>query len=345
MGLTSNTPQNMRYGRVLRGAFLLAVTILIGTVGFVLVEDYPPLDALYMTMITISTVGYGEVHDLSPSGQVMVMVLIIVGLGLVTFTVGAFATLLVEGQIKKLFGRRMMRRELDAIRDHYIVCGHGRMGQIVCEDLAAEGKPQVIITLDAVEAEQLAEAGHLVVEGDATEDEVLLRAGVTRAKALVATTSRDVDNLYITLSARELARSENPGLYILARAAEDKAARKIERAGADRVISPYRIGGSRLVQALLRPKVYDYMEVATSSRGIELLVEEFVIPAESSLDGLAIRESDLRSEYDVIIIGVNDVSGNMAFNPGPDHVIRAGDTLILLGAKSQLQRLERSLGS
>jgi voltage-gated potassium channel len=341
----SINPQTGRYQRVVRGAFLLTATVLLGSLGFVVVEGYPPLDALYMTIITISTVGYGEVHHLSSAGQVMVMVLIVIGLGLVTYTVGAIATLLVEGQVHKLFGRRMMRRELDAIRNHYIVCGHGRMGQIVCEELAAEGKPHVIITLDEEEAEQLSTKGRLALFGDATEDEVLLRAGVTRAKALVATTSRDVDNLYITLSARELARAENPTLYILARAAEDKAANKIRHAGADRVISPYRIGGSRLVQALLRPKVYDYMEVAMTSQGIELLVEQFVIPVESYLDGVIIRSSDLRSEYDVIIIGINDVSGNMLFNPGPDQLIHAGDTLILLGAKSQLQRLEKALGA
>jgi len=161
----------------------------------------------------------------------------------------------------------------------------------------------------------------------------------------VATTSRDVDNLYITLSARELSRVDNPKLYILARAAEDKAASKIERAGADRVISPYRIGGSRLVQALLRPKVYDYMEVATTSQGLELLVEEFVIPVGAYLDGVDIRDTDLRSEYNVIIIGINDVSGNTVFNPGPDQAVHAGDTLILLGAKSQMHRLEKALSS
>lgn len=320
---------------------LLALLIVLGSIGFVVLEGLSPLDALYMTIITISTVGFGEVKPLSDAGHVMIMGLIIVGLGLVTYTVGAFASLLVEGQIQKLVGRRMMRRELDAIRNHYIVCGYGRMGKIVCEELVHEGKPHVIVTLDEDEGEELREAGRLCITGDATEDDILQLAGVERATALVATASSDVDNLYITLSARELSRSANPGMYILARASEDKAGRKIMRAGADRVISPYRIGGSRLVQALLRPKVYDYMEVAMSGTGMELQIEEFMVTGSDPLAGAAVRDTDLRSEYDVIIIGISGSDGVMAFNPGPAHVIDEGDTLIVLGAKAQLQRLEK----
>ncbi len=334
-------PRKRGYGHALRGVVLLALLIVLGSIGFVVLEGLSPLDALYMTVITISTVGFGEVKPLSDAGHVMIMGLIIVGLGLVTYTVGAFASLLVEGQIQKLVGRRMMRRELDAIRNHYIVCGYGRMGKIVCEELIHEGKPHVIVTLDEEEGEELREAGRLCITGDATEDDILQLAGVERATALVATASSDVDNLYITLSARELSRSANPGMYILARASEDKAGRKIMRAGADRVISPYRIGGSRLVQALLRPKVYDYMEVVMSGSGMELQIEEFVVSGSDPLAGAAVRDTDLRSEYDVIIIGISGSDGVMAFNPGPAHVIDEGDTLIVLGAKAQLQRLEK----
>jgi len=332
-----------RYGHILAGSLLLLGTILLGSVGFVLIEGFSPLEAVYMTIITVSTVGFGEVHDLSPGGRLFVILLIVVGLGLVTYTAGAAASLIFEGKIRKLVGRRMMRRELDAMRDHFIICGYGRMGRIICDELAEEGRPFVVITLDADEAERLRERGVRAIGGDATEDEILLAAGVTRAKALTAAAGSDVDNLYIVLSARELSRKENPGLYILARAADDKAGRKILRAGADRCLSPYRIGGSRLVQALLRPRVYDFMEVVTSRRGLELMVEEFRVGARAALAGRAIRDTNLRTEYDVIIVGLNTADGRQVFNPGPDHVIRAGNTLILLGRTPQLKRLESAL--
>ncbi|HPF35293.1 MAG TPA: potassium channel protein [Candidatus Krumholzibacteria bacterium] len=336
-------PEGNRYGHVVTGSLLLLATIVLGSVGFMLIERFTPLEALYMTMITISTVGFGEVHSLSPMGRVFVIVLIVVGLGLVTYTAGSLAGLFFEGQLRKLVGRRMMQRELDGLRDHFIVCGYGRMGRIICEELAEEGKPFVVITLDQEEAERLREAGLLAIGGDATEDEVLLNAGVTRARALTATAGSDVDNLYIVLSSRELSRKDNPGLYILARAADEKAGRKILRAGADRCLSPYRIGGSRLVQALLRPKVYDFMEAVTSRSGLELMVEEFQVCTGSRLVGHAIRDTNLRTEYDVIIIGLNAADGRQVFNPGPDQVIQADDTLILLGRTPQLQRLERDL--
>lgn len=332
-----------RYGHILTGSALLLGTLLLGSLGFVLIEGFGPLEAVYMTMITISTVGFGEVHELSPAGRLLVMVLIVVGLGLVTYTVGAIAGLIFEGQFRKLLGRRMMNRELDALRDHFIICGYGRMGRIICEELADEGRSFVVVTLDAGEAERPREAGMLAIGGDATEDEVLLKAGVTRARALTATAGSDVDNLYITLSARELSRKENPHLYILARASDDKASRKILRAGADRSLSPYRIGGSRLVQALLRPKVYDFMEVVMSRRGLELMVEEFEVKPGAPLVDRAIRDTNLRTEYDVIIVGLNTADGRQFFNPGPDHVIQANDTLILLGRTPQLKRLEAAL--
>ena len=333
-----------RYGRFLRGLALLGLTIFLGSLGFVVLEGYSPLNGLYMTMITISTVGFGEVQVLSTSGRILVMGLIVVGLGLVTYTFGAIATLFLEGQIRKIIGGRIMRRELESLKDHFVVCGYGRMGSIVCEELAAEGRPFVVVTLDEQQAEKLQEDGQMAIFGDATEDDILQLAGVSRARALVATAGGDVDNLYITLSAREMSRSVNPNLYILARASDDKASRKIKLAGADRVVSPYRIGGSRLVQALLRPQVYDYMDTVMSSSGLELLIEELLVREGSILVGKAIRETNLRSEYDVIIIGVNTCGGEQVFNPGPDHVIEEGDTLIILGRTPQLQRLERSFG-
>jgi voltage-gated potassium channel len=225
------------------------------------------------------------------------------------------------------------------MKGHYIICGHGRMGQILCQELSNEGVPFVVVDGDPETAEQLITQGYKVVQGDATEDEVLEQAGVRRAKGLVAVVSRDVDNLYITMSAREMSRESNTALYILSRATDGPASRKISRAGADRVISPYAIGGMRIVQALLRPTVYDFVEIATQSKGLELMFEELEILAGSKLDGLPLKESGIRSGYDVIVIGIKKPTGRMVFNPGPEVVLQVGDVLIMLGDKEQLVRL------
>jgi voltage-gated potassium channel len=324
---------------------MLFLTIIAGTTGLMIIEHYPLNDALYMTIITISTVGFGEVHELSSAGRGLIVGLIVIGLALVTYTVGAFGSIIVEGQFQRLLGRNKMNRELATIKEHYIICGFGRMGQIVCEALEEQGKPLVIVTNLEDEYDQITSDGRLAVLGDATEDETLLNAGLLSAQKLIAVVSSDVDNLYITLSARELARSGNPDLYILARASGPKSQRRIMHAGADRVISPYLIGGSRLVDALLRPHVYDYMEVLSQNSELDLMIEELEVNQKSAIAGKAILDTNLRNEYDLIIIGITSSSGEKIFNPQSNYEITAGDTLILLGKKPQLERLEKELGS
>ncbi len=326
-----------------RGLVFLLLVIAGGTSWFVLMAEYSVLDALYMTVITISTVGFREVHELDGSDRIFVVFLIISGLTVLTYTLSSVGRVIVEGSIERYVGRRRMVRDIESMQDHYIVCGHGRMGQILCEDLAKEKVPFVVIEGDAETAERLAEGGYHVVEGDATEDDVLGRAGVTRAKSLVALVSNNVDNLYITLSAREMCRGQNDGLYILARATDESASEKIKRAGADRVISPYIIGGMRLVQALLRPTVYDFVDIATQRSGKELMFEEVTIGETSSLDGVLLKDSGIRQEYDIIVIAIKKPSGRMIFNPGPQLELAQGDVLIILGDREQLDRLSSSL--
>jgi voltage-gated potassium channel len=217
------------------------------------------------------------------------------------------------------------------------------MGQILCQELRNEKVPFVAVEGDAEQAEDMRRLGYLVVEGDATRDEILEQAGIRRAKGLVAVVSSDVDNLYITLSAREMTREANPFLYILSRATDQQTMQKIQRAGADRVISPYQIGGMRIVQALLRPAVYDFVEVVTQSSGLDLMFEELPVGEESSLVDAALRDSGIRQKYSIIIIGMVKPTGEMVFNPGPDEIIGAGDTLIILGETEQLSRLRAVL--
>lgn len=333
----------LSFSSVARGVVAIFLVLLAGTLWFVLVEGFSPLDAIYMTVITVSTVGFREVRDLDVSARIFVLVLIISGLTVMTYTLSSLGRVIIEGSIQRFVGRQRMLRDIDKMTGHYIICGHGRMGQILCQELSSQKVPFVVVDGDPETAEQLAEQGYRVVQGDATEDEVLARAGVARAKGLVAVVSRDVDNLYITMSAREMSREANPGLFILSRATDEAASRKIGRAGADKVVSPYTIGGMRIVQALLRPTVCDFVDIATQSKGLDLMFEELEIRPGSRLDGVVLKDSGIRSVYDVIVIGIKKPTGRMVFNPGPETVLQVGDVLIMLGDKEQLLRLA-SLG-
>ena len=328
---------------VIRGLVFLALVVVVGTAWFVLVEDHSVLDGLYMTVITVSTVGFREVVTLDGSGRLFTVFLIIAGLTVLTYTLGSIGRVVVEGSIERFVGRKRMLRDIDHLKNHYIVCGHGRMGQILCEELVKEKVPFVVIEGDPAEAEDLIDKGLLVVQGDATEDEVLRRAGIDRARGLVAVVSSNVDNLYITLSARVMCRESNPNLYVLSRATDREACDKIERAGADRVVSPYVIGGMRIVQALLRPTVNDFLEIATQTGDLDLMFEELAIGGDSSLDGVALKDSGIRASYDVVVIAIKKGSGKMVFNPGPEAMLHNGDMLVTLGDRNQLDRLRTAL--
>lgn len=335
--------QDSSMGNVPRGLMFLLGVVVVGTVGFMILEDFPFLDALYMTIITISTVGYGEVRELHGAGQVFVILLIVSGIMVLGYTLTALGRAVVEGSIQKIVGRRRMLREIGMLQGHIIVCGHGRVGRTICEELQTEKVPFVVVDRDPTCAEALERKGYRVVVGDATEDEVLQAAGVLRARGLVAVASRDVDNLYITLSAREMCAGDNPGLHIVSRASDTRELRKIRSAGADQVISPYNIGGVRIAQALLRPAVYEVMDLLTRSGEMELSLEDLVLSDRCSLVGKALRDTNIRSDYNLIIIGVKKPGGEIFFNPGPEHVLEAGDELITLGNREQLDRFGHSM--
>ena len=331
-----NSDSNL--GIVQRGVALLVGVVFIGTVGFMLIEGYPLLDAIYMTIITISTVGYGEVRELSDLGHVFVIGLIVMGVMVVGYTLTAVGRAVVEGSLQKIVGRRRMMREISGMKGHIIVCGHGRVGRTICEELLAEKVPFVVIDRDVETAEALEQKGYRVVVGDATEDEVLLSAGVLRARGLVSVASRDVDNLYITLSVREMCKEENPGLMIVSRASDTREMRKIRSAGADQVLSPYNIGGVRIAQALLRPAVYEVIDLLTRSGEMDLSLEGVTLREGCALDGLALKDTDIRSRFNLIIIGVRKPDAELVFNPGPEYVLAAGDELIMMGSREQHDR-------
>ena len=310
--------------------------IAVGTLGYMAIEHWTMADSLYMTIITITTVGYMEVHPLSPLGRTFTMALLMGGVFTVLYAATTVIAGLVSGEIGGKLEKQRMERTLANLEGHTIVCGYGRMGRLVCAEFSAHDAPFVIIDRQADLLAGLHLPSGIALVGDATEDEVLRRAGVERARVLVTLATSDSENLYITMSARLL----NEKLHIVARAEDEDAEKKLLRAGATRVISPYVIGGHRVAQAVLRPHVVDFLELATRHDYPELQIEESLIAARSPLAGVRLKDSGLRSELGVVIVAVKRRGGAMTFNPDPEVILEAGDLLITLGHRDQLRKLE-----
>jgi voltage-gated potassium channel len=318
-------------------AGVLALLLSAGTLGYVLIEGWPPFDALYMTVITLTTVGYLEVHPLTPAGRAFTMALALLGVFTLFYLAGDFIRGMVSGEVARLLGRQRMERQMAALNGHLIVCGFGRMGRFVCEQFSAAGLPFVLVEQQAPLLEGFRMPHGIPLHGDATAEDVLRRAGVERARALVSAAASDADNLYITMTARLL----NDKMLIVARAEEEAAERKLKRAGASRVVSPYAIGGQRVAQAVLRPHVMDFIELATRGEHLELQIEETEIAPGSALAGQSVKDSAVRADLGVIVVAIRKPTGQMVFNPAPSTVIEAKDLLITLGHRQQLDRLEQ----
>lgn len=315
---------------------VLLVLVTIGTAGYITIEGWRFLDSLYMTVITLATVGFTEVHPLSDTGRIFTMLLIVFGVSVLGYIVGSLAQIMFEGQFQRIFGRKKVEKKIEALRDHYIVCGFGRIGTLICKEFAAKPLPFVVIERSADIMPKLEEDGYLYIHGEATDDETLLKAGIKRAKGLISVVASDTDNVYITLTARGL----NPDLFILARSGEEGSEIKLKRAGASKVVSPYMIGGSRMAQAILRPNVVDFIEIATGTEHLELQMEEIMIPPDSGFVGHNLVSSGFRRETGAMIVGIKKADGEMVFNPESHTKISGHDTLIVLGEPSAINKLE-----
>ena len=320
---------------------VLVVLLVGGTLGYKVVGGWDLFDALYMTVITITTVGFHEVRPLGPTGRLFTMVLALGGVFTAFYAAAAFIQAVVTGEIRTVFGRQRMESQLAHLDNHLVVCGFGRMGRLVCEEFSAAGLPFVVIDRNPGVLQDFSMPHGIPLGGDATADEVLKQAGVGRARALVSTAASDADNLYIAMSARFL----NDDLFIVARAESDGAKRKLLRAGASRVISPYVIGGHRVAQAVLRPNAMDFIELATRSAHLELQIEETELREGSELIGDSLKTSPIKSELGIIIVAIKKPDGKMLFNPGPESMLEGGDVLITLGHRQQLDRLESLAGA
>lgn len=306
-----------------------------GTLGFYLIEGWSALDALYMTMITVTTVGYGEIHPLSPEGRVFAMFVMISGVGVIFYLLSTLTQVVVEGKLRQVLGRRSLERHIRSLKDHYIICGFGRIGSLVADMLRESGVELVVIDNQSTVTQRLEQDHVHYILGEATEDESLLAAGIDRARGLVATVSSDADNVYIVLTAKGM----RPDLFVIARATEPGSELKLKRAGADKVVSPYFIGARRIAQTVLRPSVADFVDLTFHSPDMALQMEELVVRQGTDIDGVALKDSGIRQKLDVIVLGVKKADGKMLFNPAANTVVDAGDTLIALGPRASMQKL------
>ena len=317
-------------------AILLTFVLVAGTLGYMVVEGWGVWDSVYMTVITVTTVGYREVHDLSRAGQVFTVILLIGGVGTVFYTVTLFVARIVEAGLEQRWQLRRRERMLDELKDHFIICGFGRIGSTIADELRRHGTPFVIVDKDPAKVHEIIMGGGLAVAADASTEEVLARVGIERARGLIAAVSTDAENVYTILSARLL----RPDLFIIGRAETEDAKRKLTRAGADRVLSPYQIGAAQMAQTALRPAVVDFVHLATSSDYLDLSMEQVTVRAGSALAGKTIIGTNIRQRYGVIIIGIQRVNGRMEFNPPADAVMEVGDQLVVLGPPNSLKKLE-----
>jgi voltage-gated potassium channel len=326
------------------GHFLIIVMLLLfivaaGTTGFELIEGWGFMDALYMTVITISTVGYQEIRPLGETGRIFNMVLIFFGLGTTTYVAASVVRFMVEGRIRAIMGRRRLDRRIDRLRNHYIVCGYGRIGRILCQTLqqkpvglvAVEKSPDLVPVMEQDRV--------LFVQGEGTSEETLQRAGIARARGLVAVLGTDTDNVFLVLTARQLA----PQLLIIARASREESKGKLRAAGANIVESPYETGAFRLAQRIMRPAVTSFLDSAFSDTRKDIQMEELAVSDRSPLAHLSLKDSGIRQKYNLIIIAIKNTDGAMLFNPSFETTIRPGDTVIAVGEVENLDRLEHAL--
>jgi len=316
-------------------ALILLSILLIGAFGYMGITDCSFLDGLYMTVITITTVGFQEVVPLGPWGKVFTMGLVLVGVSFVLYIFGKVTETVVEGGLQKALGRINMDKKLAKVHDHYIVCGYGRIGQVICQNLAEDHRDFVVIENNPEEIKNLTAAKYLFVEGEAADDEVLLAAGITRAKGLIAVVSSDAENVYITMSARDL----NPTLFVMGRSSGKKGAdTKLLRAGANKVISPYLIGARQMANMVLRPTVIDFLDL-TVNESLGLRLEELTVPATAFLVDMTLMDSAIRKKYDLIVVAIKR-QDEMLFNPSHLTIIKPGDIIIVLGEYDNIKRLE-----
>lgn len=333
--------EGLRKRLILLAAALLAV-LAAGTAGYVLIAGYSLFEAFYMALITITTVGYSEIQPLGRAGRIFNAFIVLFGVMTMFFAIGAMTEFIVKAQLVEFFGKRRIKNMIDRLVDHYIVCGYGRVGRGAAAELRRSQAPFVIVDRDPAKVERALRDGLLALAADATSDEALREAGILRAKGLIAALATDAENLFLILSAKAL----NPHLRVAARVNEEESEAKLRRAGADAIFRPYNITGFRLAQAILRPYVFEFLDLTTSTAdmGRNIGLEQVRVGERSEFAGRSLRELQIRRDLGVIVLAIRRAGGSMLFNPPADAVIEGGDHLVVMGDLDHLRRLEQLVG-
>ena len=325
----------MNLKRIYFSISALCLIVALGTLGYHLIEGWTYFDSLYMTVITLATIGYGETHELTFHGRAFTLVLIVLGVSAVAFMLTMLTQILIETQVAAVFGRRKLYKDISKLKNHHIICGAGRVGIRIIDEFKKKNADFVVIERDPVVADRLLHQGILVLIGDATDETVLEGANVSTARSLIAAASSDAENVYVALTARGL----NPDLYIVSRAYDQAGEKQMRRAGVNKVVSPNLIGSHRMAQAAMSPAVADFIELTTMTESLDLIFEQIRIEPNSVLAGKQIKDSGIRSEHNVIIVAITDNKGTMNFNPAGDKELSVGDLLIAIGTPTGLKKL------
>jgi voltage-gated potassium channel len=326
--------------RLLWIASAMVATLVVGTVGFVWIEHYPWFDAFYMTLITVTTVGYGEIRPLTQPGRVFNSFVILFGVSVIFLAIGGMTQIVIDLELNQFFGKRRIKNMIDKLEGHVILCGYGRVGRGAAAELTRSGANFVVVDNDEDRVERAMKAGVLAVLADASSDETLRDVGIARAKGLIATLASDADNLFLILSAKSL----NPQLRLSARVSEESSEQKMRRAGADYVFAPYNTTGHRMAQALLKPHVQQFIDFTTRQNiGLNVGIEQVLVTETSACVGRSLAEMPIRRDTGVIVLAIRKASGEMTFNPPAEARIGGGDHLIAMGEQDGLHKLEKLL--
>ena len=331
---------DMNKTRHLAISIALSLLILVaGTAGYMIIEDWRFLDALYMTIITISTVGYREVNQVGDIGRVFTIFLVLIGVGFTFYVMAAVVQFMVEGRVRIIMGRRRLDKQIDRLKNHYIVCGYGRIGRVVCRHLQRTPYDLVVVEKNPDLIPVMDEDGVLYLDGDAADEANLLKAGIRRSRGLVAALATDTDNVFLVLSARQLA----PELNIIARASQEGAKNKLRAAGANSVESPYEMGAASMAHRIIRPTVTNFLDLAFAHARKDIQMEEIPVSEKSRLTNISLKDSGIRQDFNLIIIAIKKPDGTMLFNPSFEAALMPDDTVIAVGEEENLQKLLKIL--
>jgi voltage-gated potassium channel len=317
---------------------ILLTIFLIGTAGFHWIEGWSFIDSFYTCIITLSTVGYGDFVPETMAGKLFAVFIIIFGVGMMFYSLVLMAETFIEARLQNLLGRGKLEKIIEKMNNHYIICGGGRIGFLICRELMAGKMPCVVIDNNPEVIQKAQEEGFIYCKGDATQDKVLIEAGIKRAKGIVCVLPSDAENLYVILTAKEL----NQTIHIISRSEEEASEHRLLRAGADRVMSPYTLGGVRMAMAILRPAMLDFIEITTRQQSLELRMEEIAICKGSPFITQSLEDSGIRKRYGLIIVAVKKDSGKMIFNPMANYIIAEGDRLIAMGEDENVKQFAES---